>query len=149
MKPSVIISTAVLAFVAVPRVASAQDQPWLKDRRDTEGIGYQVGDFELHPGAAVEFGYDSNYTHACGASCGGVDPVGTMRLRITPSFSIESLGAQRRETAGGPPPSVAFHGRVSLTGDLFFYENADVKGFETMVVMDRVKASFALPIDVD
>jgi Lrp/AsnC family leucine-responsive transcriptional regulator len=31
----------------------------------------------------------------------------------------------------------------------FFYENHDVKGFETMVVMDRVKASFALPIDVD
>jgi Lrp/AsnC family leucine-responsive transcriptional regulator len=31
----------------------------------------------------------------------------------------------------------------------FFYENADVKGFQTMVVMDRVKASFALPIDAD
>jgi Lrp/AsnC family leucine-responsive transcriptional regulator len=28
----------------------------------------------------------------------------------------------------------------------FFYENADIKGFKTMVVMDRVKASFALPI---
>jgi Lrp/AsnC family leucine-responsive transcriptional regulator len=27
----------------------------------------------------------------------------------------------------------------------FFYENADIKGFKTMVVMDRVKASFALP----
>jgi hypothetical protein len=134
MKPSVLISTAVLAFVAVPAVASAQDQPWLKDRRYTEGIGYQVGDFELHPGAAVELGYDSNYTHACsvGGDCPtGVippsEPVGTMRLRITPSFSIESLGAQRRETAGGPPPSVAFHGRVSLTGDLFFGVSGDTK----------------------
>jgi Lrp/AsnC family leucine-responsive transcriptional regulator len=29
----------------------------------------------------------------------------------------------------------------------FFYENTDIKGFKTMVVMDRVKASFALPID--
>lgn len=29
----------------------------------------------------------------------------------------------------------------------FFYENPDIKGFKTMVVMDRVKASFALPID--
>jgi Lrp/AsnC family leucine-responsive transcriptional regulator len=28
----------------------------------------------------------------------------------------------------------------------FFYENHDIKGFKTMVVMDRVKASFALPI---
>ncbi|UFX12766.1 Lrp/AsnC family transcriptional regulator [Sinorhizobium meliloti] len=29
----------------------------------------------------------------------------------------------------------------------FFYENADIKGFKTMVVMDRVKASFAFPIE--
>lgn len=28
----------------------------------------------------------------------------------------------------------------------FFYENPDIKGFKTMVVMDRVKASFELPI---
>lgn len=29
----------------------------------------------------------------------------------------------------------------------FFYENHDIKGFKTMVVMDRVKAGFALPIE--
>lgn len=29
----------------------------------------------------------------------------------------------------------------------FFYENPDIKGFKTMVVMDRVKAGFALPFD--
>lgn len=29
----------------------------------------------------------------------------------------------------------------------FFYENADIKGFKTMVVMDWVKAGFELPID--
>jgi Lrp/AsnC family transcriptional regulator, leucine-responsive regulatory protein len=29
----------------------------------------------------------------------------------------------------------------------FFYENPDIKGFKTMVVMDRVKASFAFPIE--
>ncbi|SFT85418.1 Lrp/AsnC family transcriptional regulator [Paraburkholderia aspalathi] len=29
----------------------------------------------------------------------------------------------------------------------FFYENPDIKGFKTMVVMDRVKASFGFPID--
>ncbi len=28
----------------------------------------------------------------------------------------------------------------------FFYENHDIKGFKTMVVMDRVKASFAFPL---
>lgn len=31
----------------------------------------------------------------------------------------------------------------------FFYENPDIKGFKTMVVMDRVKAGFSLPIDAD
>lgn len=29
----------------------------------------------------------------------------------------------------------------------FFYENNDIKGFKTMVVMDRVKAGFSLPMD--
>ncbi|MGE0796804.1 MAG: Lrp/AsnC family transcriptional regulator [Lautropia sp.] len=31
----------------------------------------------------------------------------------------------------------------------FFYGNADIKWFKTMVVMDRVKASFALPINAE
>lgn len=31
----------------------------------------------------------------------------------------------------------------------FFYENADIKGFKTMVVMDWVKAGFEFPIDPD
>lgn len=30
----------------------------------------------------------------------------------------------------------------------FFYENSDIKGFKTMVIMDRVKAGFAIPIEV-
>ncbi|OAF17053.1 ArsR family transcriptional regulator [Bradyrhizobium centrolobii] len=29
----------------------------------------------------------------------------------------------------------------------FFYENSDIKGFKTMVIMDRVKAGFSIPID--
>lgn len=31
----------------------------------------------------------------------------------------------------------------------FFYENADIRSFKTTVVMDRVKASFAIPIGLD
>ncbi|MFJ5297087.1 Lrp/AsnC family transcriptional regulator [Pseudomonas sp. SLFW] len=31
----------------------------------------------------------------------------------------------------------------------FFYENSDIKSFKTLVVMDRVKAGFELPIDLD
>ncbi|WP_019995419.1 Lrp/AsnC family transcriptional regulator [Aureimonas ureilytica] len=29
----------------------------------------------------------------------------------------------------------------------FFYENPDIKGFKTLVVMDRVKVGFAIPIE--
>lgn len=30
----------------------------------------------------------------------------------------------------------------------FFYVNPDIKGFKTMVVLDRVKAGFAVPVEV-
>lgn len=30
----------------------------------------------------------------------------------------------------------------------FFYENSDVKGFKTMVILDRVKAGLAVPVEV-
>jgi len=35
----------------------------------------------------------------------------------------------------------------SSLGELF-YENPDIKGFKTMVVMDRVKAGFAIPVEI-
>jgi Lrp/AsnC family transcriptional regulator, leucine-responsive regulatory protein len=31
----------------------------------------------------------------------------------------------------------------------FFYENPDIKGFKTFVVMDRVKATYELPIEIE
>lgn len=31
----------------------------------------------------------------------------------------------------------------------FFYDNPDIKGFKTMVIMDRVKTGFSIPIDLD
>ncbi|MGO6819612.1 Lrp/AsnC family transcriptional regulator [Rhizobium brockwellii] len=31
----------------------------------------------------------------------------------------------------------------------FFYENNDIKGFKTLVSMDRVKASFSMPVEWD
>jgi len=30
----------------------------------------------------------------------------------------------------------------------FFYENPDIKGFKTMVIMDRVKAGWAVPVEI-
>jgi hypothetical protein len=117
MKPSVFLSTVLCGLVALPAIASAQDQIWLKDRRYAEGAGYRVGDFELHPGAAAEFGYDSNYLHRSGTDT-TQPPLGALRLRLTPSFSFATLGAQRRE--GGAPPTVEFHGGLSLTYNEFF-----------------------------
>lgn len=119
MKPSVTLSM-IVGLVAMPAMASAQDQPWLKDRRYAEGIGYRVGDFELHPGAAAEFGYDSNFFRRADSE----NPLGTLRLRITPSFSFSTLSAQRREAAPGTtPPDVEFHGGLSVTYNEFFPVN--------------------------
>src|SRR5262245_8622904 len=122
MRPSVFLSTVVCGLVALPTAALAQDQIWLRDRRYTEGIGYRVGDFELHPGAAAEFGFDSNYLRRpAGAADFPVLP--SLRLRITPSFSVSTLGKQRREDGAGgssPNPSVEFRGGASLTYNEFF-----------------------------
>lgn len=123
MKPSVFLSTVVCGLLAIPAIASAQDQPWLKDRRYTEGPGYRVGDFEIHPGAAIEFGYDSNYMRRSAADATSdptTSPLPSLRLRLTPSVSFSTLGAQRRETAPSTTqPSVDFRGGVSLTYNEF------------------------------
>src|SRR3954465_2548154 len=105
MKQTAGVLAAVIAITAIPAVAEAQDQPWLRDRRYTEGIGYRVGDFELHPGVSAEFGYDSNYLHRAPEE----NPIGSLRLRITPSLSLSTLGKERRDQApGAPPPDFEF-----------------------------------------
>jgi len=104
------------AVTLIPAVSAAQDQPWLQDRRFTQGIGIRTGDFELHPGAAAEFGYDSNFLHRDDGANRDEKPIQSLRLRITPSFSIDTLGPQRLGTTpGAPPPTVEFHGAVSAT----------------------------------
>jgi hypothetical protein len=115
MKASVFLSTVVCGVLAFPALAAAQ-QVWLKDRQYSEGPGYQVGDFELHPGAAVQFGYDSNYFRRAS----GEDPLGALRLMVTPSFSFSTLSPQRRDAApSATPPSVSFRGGLSLTYNEF------------------------------
>jgi hypothetical protein len=93
--------------------ASAQDQVWLKDRRYGEGAGIRAGDFELHPGIGGEFGYDSNYFLRDSSEA----PIDTLRLRITPSFSVSTTGAERREGDGGAPepPKIGFRAAVAGT----------------------------------
>jgi hypothetical protein len=107
--------------------AQAAGQPaWLKDRRYGEGMGIRAGDFELHPGIGGEFGYDSNYFLRHSTET----PIDTLRLRITPSFSLSTVGQQRREGEIGAaePPKVAFRATVSGTYSEFIAtksENSD------------------------
>lgn len=125
MNRTLILGT-FLAATALPAVASAQVQPWLGDRRYTEGKGIEVGDFELHPGIAAEFGYDSNYFNRGDDE----DPIGSLRLRITPSFSIGTIGGQRRPDE--PPPDIAFRAGVYATYDEFFPVSGSDRGQDVM-----------------
>lgn len=132
----------VLATSSVTSVALAQQQPWLGDRRYTEGPGIQVGNFELHPGGAVEFGYDSNYFYRGDDE----DPVGTLRLRVTPTFSISTLGAQRREP-GTPPPWVQFRAGLYATYDEFFPVSGSQAGKDTMADQRNVGGNLNFNVD--
>jgi len=105
MKPSVFFSTVLCGLVALPAVVSAQEQAWLKDRQYSEGPGYQVGDFELHPGVALELGYDSNYLRQTS------DADGALRFLLTPSLSFSTLGAQRGASSPSALPSVTYKKR--------------------------------------
>lgn len=92
----------------------------------SEGAGVRVGDFELHPGVGAQGGYDSNYflrTDKTGATNGapGTPVQGTPELLITPSLSLSTLGALRREgQTGGESPSVTFRATASGTYREFF-----------------------------
>lgn len=96
----------------------------MKDRRYQEGAGIRAGDVELHPGIGAELGYDSNWllrTHRSGFV--NSNPEGAGVLRVTPSFSVATLGPQRLEGSDGLPPqqpTVQFRGGVSATYREFF-----------------------------
>ncbi|WP_437522990.1 hypothetical protein WME79_33015 [Sorangium sp. So ce726] len=136
MKLRETIAAAAVTLTLSPALALAQDQPWLKDRRYTEGIGIRTGDLELHPGVAAEFGYDSNFFRRAEddqAASDDVGPVGSLRLRITPSFSLSTLSAQRQEvTPDAPPPDVEFRGGISATYEEFFPVSGMEKGKERL-----------------
>src|SRR5262245_57512884 len=91
-------SFTLLGALTVTLRASAQSQPWIADRRYGEGIGVRAGDLELHPGVAGEVGYDSNYFQASGEA---TEPeIAAIRLRVTPSLSLATLGPKRRAGDG-------------------------------------------------
>src|SRR5688500_10826251 len=90
-------SVAIGAILAAGLTASreAHAQQWLSDRVLTEGRGIRAGNFELHPSFGAEVGYDANFY----ARPSNVPTPGAIRLRLTPSISISTLGPQRSGTA--------------------------------------------------
>ena len=87
---------AALAVALFPLKASAQ--AWLSSPDFSEGIGIRAGNLELHPGVGAEFGYDSNYFRASERE-GVVD---VLKLRVTPSITLTTLGSARRNANSSP-----------------------------------------------
>jgi hypothetical protein len=121
------IKPAFLAFVASVAVSassaaqvnvSGQEPAWLPDRQFREGPGIRVRDYELHPGVALDFGYDSNFMRRASDEL----PVGSLQLRVSPSFSISTLGPQRR--GDGVQPTVNFRFETGLT----YHEFIPIRG---------------------
>ncbi len=111
------------------QAGTASAQEWLKDRMYAEGAGVRTGDVEWHPGIAAEGGYDSNYfyrTDKTGPNLINGAPIapiqGTPEMRITPSLSLSTLGAQRMEGGGAnqEPPAIKFRLNASGTYREFF-----------------------------
>jgi len=119
---------ALALGLLVPATVEAQ-VGWLSDRSRTEGPGFQVGDFELHPGLGVEIGYDSNLYYTEDDPAFAI-PRDSAILRAAAHINIATRGAQRRAEgeAGGDGgsqgnPSATFRGGLSGTFYHFFNDN--------------------------
>lgn len=100
-------------------------QPWISDRALGEGPGIRVGDFELHPGLAAEFGYDSNFFQRADSEIerDTMGPViDTLRLRITPSLTLRNLDRRASLAPGerGAPPKIKFQLAADAAYNEFF-----------------------------
>lgn len=121
------LGMAAVAVIATAAPSRVRAQDWLSDRSRTEGPGFRLGDFELHPGIGVEIGYDSNLYFSSGAPPTPV--VDTGILRATAHLLFSTRGEQRRqegESGGGESggdsglPAVIFRGGLSGSFYTFF-----------------------------
>ena len=126
------LAAAVLVLIGAPSEAAAQSA-WMSDRSRTQGPGFRVGDFELHPGIGVEIGYDSNlyYSSDSPPPTGVAPPLQDSGiLRATAHLLFSTRTQQRRtegEAGGGEgnqqaasQPSVTFQGGISGSFYTFF-----------------------------
>lgn len=146
----------LVVFAALAPAASVSAQNgWLADRARTEGPGFRVGDFELHPGIGAEVGWDSNlYFTEDNPTRADRHRIDTGILRITPHFLFSTIGGQRREQGearddtGGSPPTVAFRGGISAAYYEFFADpsrrNLDISGTLRLQVLPERPFSFSV-----
>jgi hypothetical protein len=128
---------AALATMLLP--ASAFAQAWVGSPDFSEGIGIRAGNLELHPSIGAEFGYDSNFTRAA-ESEGEVD---VLKLRITPSITLSTLGRERRNAAA--PPRFIFSGSASASYFELFptdSENSEIRKRRNVALGADFKADF-------
>ncbi len=125
--------SALGALFGVSTKAEAQEQPWLRDRRYTDGTGVGVGDFVFHPGIAAEFGYDSNILLRSGDGLPGIDSprVEALRLQITPhvQFNNRLPAAEGLNGNAAQPrrPTYSLNGNVALSYNEFFQLNGEAE----------------------
>ena len=109
----------VLALAASFAPLKASAQAWVNNPNFSEGIGVRAGNLELHPSIGAEFGYDSNFFRAAESE----RPVEALKLRITPSLTLSTLGQRRRL---GPPTDVVFSaGAYASYFELFPLDSED------------------------
>lgn len=106
--------------------AQAQEQPWLRDSRLTNGPGVKGNKLDYNAGLAASFMYDSNvFLRAGTASEPRAD---AFKLNITPYVTVST-----REPSDGERPAYAFAGQAALSYYEFFSglkttERDDVSG---------------------
>src|SRR5262249_34697791 len=102
--------------------SSASAQEWLKDRRFSDGQGWNAGDLQFQPSIAGEVGEDANGSlrpdktgfvnsaPAAPVTDGGV-------IRITPSVTVNTLTGPRGGASpeGTGTPSVDFKGGLAAS----------------------------------
>lgn len=92
------------ALVVAIAPVKAMAQAWVGNSNFSEGVGIRTGNLELHPSVGAEFGYDSNFLRASA----GEGRIEALKLRVTPSLTLSTLGTARRNAT--TPPDVTFAG---------------------------------------
>ncbi|MEM9730064.1 MAG: hypothetical protein AAF997_15905 [Myxococcota bacterium] len=102
---------AVAVFVAVLALADGTSAQFLEDRSSNEGPGFKTGRFVLHPGLAIEGGYDDNvFLQDNGREDSFI-------LRLTGYLDFATMSPQRMrdgESNDPEPQKITFRGGLGV-----------------------------------